>query len=103
MVEEGIRITYTEKEEQVDIAKNKVTKDSPVVESWCVIDLFPQEPIWLVFIHLSKETPIHINVPDIAVGSLNKVTCHVNPEKVICLILEASFRFILCQKVEDSW
>ena len=83
-----MRVPQTEQEEQVDVAKDKITEDRPVVEVGSEVDLGAQEAILRARLVLPEQSPIHVDVPDEAIRRLYQVAAKVDPENGICLVLE---------------
>ena len=75
-------------EYNVVVSQNEVAEDGPIIEARIIIDLFSQEPILSTLSIISKEAPIHVNVPNEAVSCLHKLTDEVQPEPPIILIFE---------------
>ena len=79
IVEEGVFFPELEEEEDEYISEDEVAEDGPVVEIGVIVDFFSQKSI-LTRLVLSKEPPIHVDIPDKAVGSAEGHCSKVNPE-----------------------
>lgn len=90
LIEEGVLCAKVVQEEYEDEPEYEIAEYGPIVEVRRIVDLFSQEPIWFSFLILSKETPIHVDVPDIAVGRSESHSCKICPEHRAPFILECA-------------
>ena len=101
-IELRVWVAKVVQEEDVDVAEKEVGYDREVVEPSPIVHLVSQEAIWIALFVLSEKAPVHVDIPDKAIRSLNELAEHIEPEKLISLILEPRRTARLaCQEVED--
>ena len=65
LTEVGIWLTCTKREQRhyPPITQQAIRENRPVVEVRMVVDLVPQEPVWMASLVLPEQAPIHIDIP----------------------------------------
>lgn len=90
LIEEGALCAEVVQEEYKDEPEDEIAEDGPIVEVRRIVDLFSQESIWFSFLVLSQETPIHVDVPDIAIGRSESHCCKIRPKHWTPFVLECA-------------
>ena len=68
-----MRVANLEPEQDKDVSQHEIAKAGPVVKARRIVDLWAEESVWVALLVASAEAPIHIDVPDEAVGGADDV------------------------------
>ena len=103
LVEEGVRVSQTIEEEEIVVAEDEVAEDRPVVEAGREVDLGAQKAILGSGLILPEQSPIHVDVPNVAIRSLHEMAGKIRPKQRICVVFELAALGLVGHKDENSW
>ena len=103
VIEEGIWLSQVVHEQNINVSENEVTEDSPVVKIWIIVDLFSQEPVLWFRLVLAEKSPIHVDIPNKAVGGLDKMAGEVCPKNLVIFPFETATFRTWWKKKKYSW
>ena len=103
LVEEGVRVSQTVEEEKIVVAEDEVAEDRPVVEAGSEVDLGAQKAILGSRLILPKQSPIHVDVPNVAIRRLHDMAGEIRPKYRICVVFKLAAFGLFSHKDENSW